>query len=56
MSGVFDEKKEEENSAPAGHPIHILLEEHRVLLEFAGKLRDTAKGIMDAKDPDAFNE
>lgn len=56
MSEVFDEKKKEENLAPAGHPIHILLEEHRVLLEFAGKLRDAAKGIVDAKDPDAFNE
>jgi len=46
----------EKSLAPAGHPIHILMEEHRVLLEFAGKLRDTAKGIMDAKDPDAFSE
>lgn len=48
---LFQESLEkEEHIAPAGHPIHILMEEHRVLLEYAGELRDTAKGIMNEED------
>ena len=40
---LFQESLEkEEHIAPAGHPIHILMEEHRVLLQYAGELRDSA--------------
>ncbi len=55
MSEVLGENKNE-LLAPAGHPIHILMEEHKVLLEFAGELRNTSKGIMEAEDPSSFGE
>ncbi|MBM4446036.1 MAG: DUF438 domain-containing protein [Chloroflexi bacterium] len=41
------EKKE--TLAPAGHPIHILMEEHKLLLQFADELKNIAKGIKGAK-------
>ena len=53
MSEVLGENKNE-LLAPAGHPIHILMEEHKVLLEFAGELRNTSKGIMEAEDPSSW--
>ena len=37
-----------EHMAPAGHPIYILMEEHRIILEFAGELKDTAKKMAGA--------
>ncbi|KPJ48661.1 MAG: histidine kinase, partial [candidate division Zixibacteria bacterium DG_27] len=38
----------EETLAPAGHPLHILMEEHKILLEFAAELKDLS-GKMKAK-------
>jgi len=35
--------------APAGHPIHILMEEHKMLLQFADELKDVAKGMKGAR-------
>ncbi len=35
--------------APAGHPIHILMEEHKILLQFADELKNVAKGMKGAK-------
>lgn len=38
---VMRESLEKERAeVPAGHPVHILMEEHRLLLEFAGKLKE----------------
>jgi DUF438 domain-containing protein len=36
--------------APAGHPIRILMEEHKMLLQFADELKNVAKGMKGAKD------
>ncbi len=35
-------------TVPPGHPLHILMEEHRLLLEFAGKLKDVAGKMKEA--------
>lgn len=35
--------------APAGHPIHILMEEHNMLLNFADELKNVAKKTKEAK-------
>jgi DUF438 domain-containing protein len=35
--------------APAGHPIRILMEEHKMLLQFADELKNVAKEIKGAK-------
>lgn len=45
---VMRESLEKERAeVPAGHPVHILMEEHRLLLEFAGKLREVTGKIKD---------
>ena len=50
---VFRESLEDEKPlAPAGHPIHILMEEHRILLEFAGGLTGVAKKLREAESID----
>lgn len=52
---VFKESLETDlPSAPAGHPIHILSEEHRLLLEFASHLTSYARQLND--EPDAAGE
>jgi hypothetical protein len=44
---VFRESLEGgETLAPEGHPIRILMEEHRMLLRFAGELRDAAQNLQ----------
>lgn len=51
---VFRESLEKEKIlAPPGHPIHILMEEHKILLKFAEKLKDNAKEMRGAKDFDS---
>ncbi|MDI6783062.1 MAG: DUF438 domain-containing protein, partial [bacterium] len=48
---VFKESLEKEKSiAPPGHPIYILMEEHRIMLNFAHELQETAKKMKQAKD------
>jgi DUF438 domain-containing protein len=47
---LFKESIEKEKVlAPEGHPIRILMEEHKILLEFAGNLNKVAKAISEAK-------
>jgi len=46
---VFRESLEGgETLAPEGHPIHILMEEHKMLLRFAGDLRDAVENLQSA--------
>ncbi len=40
--------EKEKSLAPEGHPIHILMEEHRILEEFAADLKDAAEKIKEA--------
>lgn len=54
---LFKESIEkEETSAPKGHPVNILMEEHKILLEFAGTLKEVvgkvkeAEGLATSKD------
>lgn len=49
---VFKDALDQERPiAPAGHPIHILMSEHRILLDVAGQLESLC-GQMGAKAPD----
>lgn len=53
---VFRESLEKEKIlAPAGHPIHILMEEHKMLLEFTNELKNAAREIKGAKDFDSVS-
>lgn len=46
---VMKESVEREKVAVLeGHPVHILMEEHRMLLEFAGKLREVVGMVKEA--------
>jgi DUF438 domain-containing protein len=48
---VFKESLEKEKTlAPLGHPVHILMEEHKMLLKFAYEFRGIAKEITAQKD------
>jgi PAS domain S-box-containing protein len=48
---VFRESLEKEKTlAPAGHPIHILLEEHKMLLRFVDELKAIAVEVAKAGD------
>ncbi len=54
---VFRESLESEGHlAPAGHPIHILMEEHKMLLGFAGELANVAQRIKKLESLDAASE
>lgn len=54
---VFREAIEKHNSLPpAGHPVHILMEEHKMLLGFSDKLKNIVKEIKAAKDFGSLNE
>jgi len=48
---LFKESIEKQKTlAPAGHPVHILMEEHNLMLRFVCELEDTAKKIKKAED------
>ena len=48
---VFKETLEKEKTlAPEGHPIHILMEEHKILLKFVNELKNIIVKIKDKKD------
>jgi DUF438 domain-containing protein len=48
---MFREGLEKEKTiAPPGHPIHILMEEHKILLKFAEEFAEVAKSIKTEKD------
>ena len=54
---VFRESLEkEETLAPAGHPIHILMEEHKIILHFADELVAAAKEIKIAESFESATE
>ncbi len=54
---VFRESLEKEKTlAPPGHSIHTLMEEHKMLLQFAENLKSTAERIQEAKDFDAVTK
>ncbi len=45
---IFRESLEQEKQlAPAGHPIHILMEEHKAILRLAGELADAAREVRE---------
>ena len=51
---VFKESLEGQKSlAPAGHPIHILMEEHKIFLEFAAELKSIAQRLRRASGVDS---
>jgi len=43
----------QESLAPPGHPIHILMEEHKMVLQFGGELNRMAQGLKDAGGMDS---
>jgi len=48
---VFKESLDQEKTAaPRGHPIHILMEEHKIMLRFGEELKCTADVLVDARD------
>jgi len=48
---VFRESLEREKTlAPVGHPIYILMEEHKIILQTATELKNVAQKIKEAKD------
>jgi PAS domain S-box-containing protein len=48
---VFRESLEkEETLAPPGHPVHILMEEHRIILQTAAELKEIVQKIQAAND------
>jgi len=54
---VFKESLEKEKTlAPAGHPIHILMEEHKILLRFADELKSLSKKIKQAENFNSIKE
>jgi len=54
---VFRESLEKEKALPpAGHPIHILMEEHKMLLRFGDELKNLAHNIAVAKGFDSDSE
>jgi len=51
---VFKESLEKEKTlAPQGHPIHTLMEEHKIILQFADKLKDITQKVKQVKDFDS---
>lgn len=54
---VFQESMEKERAvAPPGHPVHILTEEHKMVLNFADGLQNVAKEIKGAGDYESAGE
>ncbi len=54
---VFRESLEKrETSAPPGHPIHTLMEEHKSLLEFADELKNTVAKMNKEGDFESVSE
>jgi hypothetical protein len=42
---VKESLESQESLAPVGHPIYILVEEHKVFLEFAAELKGIAQRL-----------
>ncbi|MCX5800325.1 MAG: DUF438 domain-containing protein [Candidatus Eisenbacteria bacterium] len=45
-----DSLDKEKTAAPPGHPIHILMEEHKMILKFAEELKCVTDGLSETKD------
>lgn len=50
LSAFKDVLEKEKLLAPPGHPVHILMEEHKILLKFANDLKDLANVLKGEKD------
>lgn len=56
MSEIFGKKEDKKQKikeralAPPGHPIHTLMEEHKILLHFADELMNIAQKVKQVKD------
>jgi PAS domain S-box-containing protein len=44
---VFKESLDQDMSLPEGHPLHILMEEHKMMTRFADEVRDLAKNLRE---------
>ncbi|MBU7022852.1 MAG: DUF438 domain-containing protein [Theionarchaea archaeon] len=44
---VFKEALDQDMSLPEGHPLHILMEEHKMMTRFADEVRDLAKNLRE---------
>ncbi len=54
---VFKESLEKAKPLAApGHPVHILMEEHQIMLDFAAKLKNLTEIIKSARDFDSIPE
>jgi PAS domain S-box-containing protein len=53
MAVIKDSMGNEKTEAPGGHPVNILMEEHKMLLHFASELKMMASKIKGAKDLDS---
>ena len=54
---VFKESLEKAKPLAApGHPVHILMEEHQIMLDFAAKLKNLTEIVKSAKDFDSIPE
>lgn len=49
-----ESQEEAKGIAPEGHPIHTLMEEHKILLQFAERLKNIASGIKSAAGFDSI--
>ena len=47
LAALQDALEEQTDLAPPGHPIHILMEEHALLLKYVNRLREIYKEIKD---------
>jgi len=47
--------EKEETLAPEGHPVRILMEEHKMLLGIAGNLKNVAEVLIGAEDSESVN-
>ena len=50
MAVIKDSMDKEKTEVPEGHPVNILMEEHKMLLHFASELKMMAGKIKGAKD------
>ncbi|MGB9721454.1 MAG: DUF438 domain-containing protein [bacterium] len=51
-----DSLEKEKTIAPVGHPINILMEEHKILLSYAGEIKNTVDKIEEKKTSDGAKE
>lgn len=52
LEAIMGSAEAEQTLAPAGHPIHTLLQEHDAILKLAEELRDLTDDLVDAASPE----